>query len=146
MKREKCVREMVCRALVWCVVRVCAVHGSHRSSLRRRWTERKTKSREKKSQECSDAAGRCAEHLVDGGPDEHVVDGGRGSRSADRPRRQSTALNLCERCRAAQARQAAQRLVRHGARPEEYCFEFNVEPAGSIKLKYLNLGRCNSKK
>ena len=23
---------------------------------------------------------------------------------------------------------------------------FNVEPAGSIKLKYLNLGRCNSKK
>ena len=27
-----------------------------------------------------------------------------------------------------------------------YCFEFNVEPAGSITLKYPNLGRCNSKK
>ena len=42
-----------------------------------------TKSRETKPQECSDAASRCAEQLVDESPDEHVVDGGEGYRSAD---------------------------------------------------------------
>ena len=42
-----------------------------------------TKSRKTKSQECSEAAGRFAEHLVDGSPDEHVEDGGEGYRSAD---------------------------------------------------------------
>lgn len=44
-----------------------------------------------------------------------------------------------------QARQAAQRSVQRGARPEDIALCFNVEPEGSIKLKYLNLGRCNSK-
>ena len=44
-----------------------------------------------------------------------------------------------------QERRAAQRPVRLGARPEKVALSFNVEPEGSIKLKYLNLGRCNSK-
>ena len=44
------------------------------------------------------------------------------------------ALNLLECC-GKQARQAAQKLARHGARPGRFCFEFNVEPAGSTELK-----------
>ena len=54
------------------------------------------------------------------------------------------ALNLFESS-GKQTRQAAQKLVRHGARPEDIALSFNVEPAGSIKLKYTYLGRCNSK-
>ena len=55
------------------------------------------------------------------------------------------ALNLLESCGVAgEAGSAKVSAAWREARG--YCFEFNVEPAGSITLKYPNLGRCNSKK
>ena len=55
------------------------------------------------------------------------------------------ALNLFECCRAAGEAGSA-KVSEAWREAREYCFEFNVEPAGSITLKYPNLGRCNSKK
>ena len=45
-----------------------------------------------------------------------------------------------------QAGNAKVNVAWRSARPEDIALSFNVEPEGSIKLKYLNLGRCNSKK
>ena len=44
-----------------------------------------------------------------------------------------------------QAGSAKVNVAWRSARPEDIALSFNVEPEGSIKLKYLNLGRCNSK-
>ena len=80
---EKWCAEHVC-VCVWCGV--CAVHDVRRAvnvDVGRNGECTETKSREAKFQECSEAAGRFAEHLVDVSLDEHVEDGGGGYRSAD---------------------------------------------------------------
>ena len=41
-------------------------------------------------------------------------------------------LLTCLNAAGQQARQAAQKLARHGAKPGRFCFEFNVEPPNKI--------------
>ena len=47
------------------------------------------------------------------------------------------ALNLLESCGAVQARQAAQRLVRHGARPEDIALSLTLSRRARLSLNIL---------